>query len=236
MLEIIENCTELDGTPVNGFECGKSVFDSAVALAIGVGSYQTVGTWYKRENQDALRAHFERRIPEGLMSDFFHHDDSLIQGFTVDNDNHTAVASFKVRASANHTNDIGVTIHKDNRLELYHIDHRSKRDGFNGYKPAGSGSINVYLNSDAITDWTNALGWMHSDDHQPDPNQTMDVDNYLVEYFINPNQQYVGMSLEDEKQDGRNGQFIIEGIPVGIKPVWKTGLNWCFGVYPTSCD
>lgn len=52
----------------------------------------------------------------------------------------------------------------------------------------------------------------------------MDVDNYLVKYFVNPNQQYVGISLEDKKQNGRNGQFIIEDIPVGTKPAW-TGLN-----------
>lgn len=109
-----------------------------------------------------------------------------------------------------------------------------KRDGVNGYKGL-KGAGTVYANSDPVAKDGDVRNWMDSDTHQPDPNQTESVFNYLMGYVIDhETDDMIAVSLT-EKMNGLDGQFIMRSYSHKWDD-WENGLNWCYGPYQTNCQ
>lgn len=257
IFDIIQTCRSKDGANVDPYECANSVIISAFSMGLAVCTFQSTGTWTKRDTYqvDSVLG----RIPDtikitdvkllgdpiianasssSLLRRQLHEDDEPIH---VDYNGSLPLTFVLHHDLGNDTGIVPIFVATDGSgAQIYHIEpinttdissnttqSLKARNGFNGYTHIGTGGIKLQANSDPVANWNDVGNWLNKYSTTGPLYEIVDLTKITI---------WMGHAFAYSKADGRlDGQFIIEGETVPFGGEWERGWNWCFGVWPTEC-
>lgn len=258
IFDIIQNCRTKEGADVDPYECANSVIVSAFSMGLAVTTYQSTGTWTKRDTYNADE--FLARIPQAVkITDIKILGDPIIANASspslrrrqLDEDdepihvnyNGSLPLTFVMHHEVGNDNGdiVPLFIATDgSRMQIYHVEPVNATSGHDneGQALRTRNGFNGYnhIGTGGIKLQGNSDPVAYWDDVQDWLNRYSSHGTLYDIVAETKSSIWMGHAFSYEKAAGKyDGQFIIEGETVPFGGEWERGWNWCFGVYPTEC-